>query len=180
MIKADKWTKEHGVKFLKKVGIKKGDMVFDCCCGEGNYTIPAARIAGKNGTVYAMDMNKNKLDTLKKKFNLENLINIKTIETEFKKSIPLADKSMNMVLLYDIFWYFSIEDTRLSILLNEVYRILKDNGLISVYPEHVDINKLKQKIVNFNFRLEKELSSILIHENNLQKRYIWNFKKVLK
>lgn len=180
MIKIDKWTKEHGVKLLKEVGIKKGDMIFDCCCGEGNYTIPAARIAGKNGAVYAMDMNKNKLDTLKEKFNLENLINIKIIETEFKKSIPLADKSMNMVLLYDIFWYFSNDDIRLPLLLNEAYRVLKDNGLISVYPEHVDTEKLKQIIINANFRLEKELSSTLIHDNNLKKRYIWNFKKVLK
>ena len=66
MIKVDKWTKEYSVKFLKEVGIKKGDTIFDCCCGEGNYTIPAARIAGKNGTVYAMDMNKNKLGTKKR------------------------------------------------------------------------------------------------------------------
>ena len=180
MIEVDKWTKEHSVKFLEEVGIKKGDIVFDCCCGEGNYTIPAARIAGKNGTVYAMDTNKNKLGTLKEKFNLENLINIKIIETEFKKSIPLPDKSIDIVLLYDIFWYFSIEDIRLSMLLGEVYRILKDNGLISVYPEHVDTDKLKQIITNANFRLEKELSSIVIHDNNLKKRYIWNFKKVLK
>ncbi|MBA7679580.1 2-methoxy-6-polyprenyl-1,4-benzoquinol methylase [subsurface metagenome] len=180
MIKVDKWTKEHGVKFLKEVGIKKGDIIFDCCCGEGNYTIPAARIAGKNGTVYAMDMNKNKLDTLKEKFNSENLINIKIIKTEFKKSIPLADKSIDMVLLYDIFWYFSIEDIRLSVLLDEVYRTLKDNGLISVYPEHVDINKLKQKIINSNFILERELFNTIIHDNNLQKRHIWNFRKVLK
>ena len=77
MIKIDKWAKELGVKFLKEVGVRKGDIIFDCCCGEGNYTIPAAKIAGKNSTVYAMDMNKNRLSILKKKSNLENLKNIK-------------------------------------------------------------------------------------------------------
>lgn len=85
-----------------------------------------------------------------------------------------------MVLLYDIFWYFSTEDIRLPILLDEVYRILKDNGLISVYPEHIDINKLKQKITNSNFRLERKIFNTIIHDNNLQKRYIWNFRKSLK
>ena len=180
MIEVDKWTKEHSVKFLEEVGIKKGDIVFDCCCGEGNYTIPAARIAGKNGAVYAMDTNKNKLGTLKEKFNLENLINIKIIETEFKKSIPLPGKSIDVVLLYDIFWYFSIEDIRLTVLLDEVYRILKDDGLISVYPEHVDANKLKQIIRNANFRLERKLFNTIIHDNNLKKGFIWNFKKLLK
>jgi len=180
MIEVNKQIKDRGVKLLKEVGIKKGDIIFDCCCGEGNYTLPAAELTNKNGVVYAMDMNKNKIDTLKKKSNLENLRNIKIIEKEFKKVIPLPDKSIDVVLLYDIFWYFSIEDIRLSILLDEVYRILKDNGLISVYPEHVDTNKLKQKIINANFRLKKELSSTVIHDNNLKKRYIWNFKKVLK
>jgi len=181
MIKVDKWKKEHGVKFLKEVGIKKGDIIFDCCCGEGNYTIPAARIAGKNGTVYAMDMNKNKLDTLKEKSNLENLINIERIETEFKKSIPLPDKSIDIVLLYDIFSYFSIENIKLTVLLDEVYRILKDNALLSIYPEHIeDTNKLKQIIINTNFKLERELFNTILHDNNLQKGYIWNFKKILK
>jgi len=180
MIKVDKWTKEQGIKFFKKVGIKKGDIIFDCCCGEGNYTIPAAKISGKNGMVYAMDMNKNKLDTLKEKSNLENLVNINIIEKEFKKSIPLPDKSVDMVLLYDIFWYFSIEDIRLPVLLDEVYRILKNNGLLSIYPEHVDANKLKLIIINANFRLEQEFFNSLIHNNNLKKGYIWNFRIALK
>jgi len=180
MIKINKWTKEHSVKFLKEVGIKKGDIIFDCCCGEGNYTIPAARIAGKNGTVYAMDMNKDRIDILKEKSNLENLKNIKIIEKEFKKVIPLPDKSMDMVFLYDIFTHFSIENTRLSILLDEVYRILKDNGSISVYPEHVDKEKLKKVVINANFRLEKETRSFLIHDNNIKKGCIWDFRKSLK
>lgn len=180
MIEVDEWTKQKGIIFLKKVGIKKGDIIFDCCCGEGNYTIPAAKIAGKNGMVYSMDMNKNKLDVLKEKSNLENLINIKIIEKEFRKAIPLPDKFINIVLLYDIFWYFSIGDRRLPLLLGEVYRILKDNGLLSIYPEHVDANKLKQIIIKANFRLEKEFFNTLIHDNSLKKGYIWNFKKVLK
>ena len=180
MIEVDEWTKQKGIKFLKEVGIKKGDIIFDCCCGEGNYTIPAAKISGKDGMVCAIDMNKNKLDTLKEKSNLENLKNIKIIEKEFKKTIPLPDKFIDMVLLYDIFWYFSIEDIRLPLLLDEVYRILKNSGLLSIYPEHVDTNKLKLIIIDANFRLEKEFFNTLIHNNNLKKGYIWNFKKVLK
>jgi len=180
MTKVDKWTKKHGVKFLKEVGIKKGNIIFDCCCGEGNYTLTAARIADQNGLVYAMDMSKDKIIKLKEKSNLENLKNIKIIEKEFKKVIPLADKSIDIALLYDIFWYFSVEDIKLSVLLDEVYRILKDKGLISIYPEHTDTKKLKQIIINANFKLEKEFSSFLIHDNNLQKGYILNFKKSLK
>ena len=180
MIKVDKWTEEYGIKFLKEVGIKKGNIIFDCCCGEGNYTLLAARIVGKDGLVYAMDMNKDKINILKEKSNSGKLKNIKIIEKEFKEVLPLPDKSIDIVLLYDIFRYFSLESTKLFILLNEVHRILKDNGLISVYPEHVDAEKLKQTIINSNFKLEKEISSLLIHNNSLKKGYICNFKKSLK
>jgi len=180
MIKADKWIKEYGIKFLKEVGIKKGDIILDCCCGEGNYAIPAAKIVNNNGIVYAIEMNKDKIDILKEKSSSENLKNIKIIKKEFKKVMPLPDKSIDMVLLYDIFRYFSIESTKLSILLHEVHRILKDNGLISVYPEHVDKDKLKQIIINSNFKLKRKLFNTIIHDNNLQERYVWIFRKVLK
>jgi len=178
MIKIDKWAKELGVKFLKEVGVKKGDIIFFFFCGERNYTIPAAKIASKNSIVYAMDMNKNKLDILKKKSNLENLKNIKIIEKEFKKFIPLPDKSIGVVLLYDIFWYFSIKDVKLLKLLDEVNRISKDNSLISVYPEHINKNKLKKIIESYNFRFENEIFNTLIHDNSLKKDYIWNFRKM--
>lgn len=179
MIKVDKWTKEHGLKFLKEVGIKKGNIIFDCCCGEGNYTLLAARIVGKDGLVYAMDMNKEKISKLKEKSNLEDLKNIKLIEAEFKKSIPLPDKSIDIVLLYDIFRYFPTEDIKLQILLDEVHRILKGNALLSIYPEHMeDTNKLKQIIIDANFRSEQEFFNTLIHDNNLKKGHILNFKKV--
>jgi len=180
MVRVNKWTKDYGIKLLKEVGIKEGNIIFDCCCGKGNYTLPAARIAGKNGMVYAMDMNKDKVDILKDKSNLENIKNIKIIKKEFKEVIPLPDKSIDIVLLYDIFWYFSIGNNKLSLLLNEAYRILKDNGLISVYPEHIDTDKLKQIIISANFRLEKELSCTVIHDDNLKKGRVWNFRKSLK
>jgi ubiquinone/menaquinone biosynthesis C-methylase UbiE len=180
MSETDKWVNKYGVIFLRQAGIKKGDIVFDCCCGEGNYTIPAAKISGSNGTVYAMDMNKDKLDRLREKFYLENLKNISIIELEFDRSVPLTDGSVDIVLLYDIFWYFSAYDEKLKLLLEESYRILKDYGLISVYPEHTDSGKLKQVILNSGFKLDREISGIIIHEHRLQKKYVWNFSKILK
>lgn len=33
-------------EILKKIGIKKGQVILDFGCGVGNYTIPAAKIIG--------------------------------------------------------------------------------------------------------------------------------------
>jgi len=175
-----KWKNKYGIKFLKDIGLKKGDIILDCCCGEGNFSITAAKVIGKNGLIYALEMNKQKLDILKEKSNLEKLKNIKIIRAEFKTTLPLPDKSVDVILLYDIFWYFSLNDIKLQRLLDEVYRIAKDNAIISVYPEHIDRHLLKQKIKDRDFTIEKEFLKILIHDNKSKKGYILNFKKVQK
>jgi len=177
MYENDRWLKNKCTGFLRKVGVKKSDIIFDCCCGEGNYTIPAARISGSNGIVYAMEMNRNKLHTLREKFKSEGLKNIKIMEREFNESVPLHDESVDIILLYDIFWYFSTGDMRLASLLNESQRILKDDGIVSVYPQHIDLGILKQTILDAGFKLDKGISETIIHEDRLQKGYIWNFKK---
>ena len=51
----DKWLKEKAEKFLKEVGIRKDQTVLDWGCGSGYYTIPAAKIVGDKGKVYALD-----------------------------------------------------------------------------------------------------------------------------
>jgi len=177
MDEKDIWLKNKCISFMRKVGVKKSDIIFDCCCGEGNYTIPAARISGVNGIVYAMEKNRNKLRTLRDKFESEGLKNIKIIEREFNESIPLHDESVDIILLYDIFWYFSAGDMRLRSLLNECKRILKHDGALSVYPQHIDLSILKQTIIDAGFKLEREISETVIHDDRLQDGYIWNFKK---
>lgn len=177
MSNKNNWIKNNSIKLLKKVGVKEGNIVLDCCCGEGNYTLPAARIVDREGLVYAMEMNKDKINILKEKLIKTNLKNIKIIEKEFKDAFPLPDKSIDIVLLFDIFWFFSIENNKLPLLLKEASRILKDNGIISIYPEHIDKEELKKIIINNHFNPEKKICDFLIHDDNIQKGCIWNFKK---
>ncbi len=175
----DRLINKDIMKVLREVGIKKGKKILDCCCGVGNYTLPAAIIVGEKGIVYALDRNKEKLDSLKKKSDLEKLKNIEIIEDEFESNIPLSDNSVDVVLLYDIFWYFSLEDKKLPKLLDEVYRILKSGAMISVYPEHIDTERLKERIKDAKFQLEREFYKTIIHDDTLKKGRILNFRKIL-
>ena len=64
-----KWLAEHPEEeqfkhqFLDKnpsqvlfeIGIRKGHVVLDHGCGSGTYTIPAAKLVGDEGKVYALD-----------------------------------------------------------------------------------------------------------------------------
>ena len=173
----DRWIKKNGQELLREIGIQKGQKILDCCCGVGNYALPAAKIVGKNGLVHALDRNSGKLVGLKDKCHKLNITNIDIIEKEFESKIPIPDRSIDVVILYDIFWYFSLGDKKLPRLLSETYRVLKDGAILSVYPEHTDAEKLKKKIIEAKFIFNKEFHRMVIHENNIKKGCILNFRK---
>ena len=56
----DRLINKDIVEILREVGIKKGQKILDCCCGIGNYTLPAALIVGEKGIVYALNRNNRK------------------------------------------------------------------------------------------------------------------------
>ena len=117
--------KEKCKEILEEVGIKSGQVVVDFGCGKGNYAIPAAEIIGNKGKIYALDENKSKLIELSRRAKSIELENIQIINTDGNLNFNLKDNSVDVVLLYDIFWYFPLTEPDLRKLLKEVYRILK-------------------------------------------------------
>jgi ubiquinone/menaquinone biosynthesis C-methylase UbiE len=168
----------HALEILEKVGIKRGKTVLDFGCGSGTYTIPAAKIVGKEGKVYALDKDKKALDELMQKAESAGLGNIKRIDASGELKIPLADESVDTVLLYDVFhsYYFSQVDERRK-LLKEVYRVSKRDAIISVWPKHME-SEAKEEIESANFYFEREYSGTLIHDNeDIEKGKVLDFRK---
>lgn len=172
----DKWLDGKGEAILREAGIKKGHVVLDFGCGSGNYTIPAAKIVGEKGVVYALDKNRWKLDNLMRRAGSHGLINIIRIDTSGEIDTRLSDGSIDVILLYDVFWYFPLRDRRLTLLLDELYRVSKPNALLSVFPKHIDAERLKEKIESHGFTFTNMLSGNFLHDNRLEKGEILNFK----
>lgn len=63
-------------KVLARIGIKERQTVLDFGCGPGSYTIPAARIVGEKGRVYALDIHPLAIKTVEKKARKQRLTNI--------------------------------------------------------------------------------------------------------
>lgn len=164
-------------EILKRIGVREGQVVLDFGCGSGNYAIPAARIVGNRGKVYALDKDAYKLKELAQRAKSDGLKNIETIETGGEPNFGLEDSSLDVVLLYDIFWYFPVTDPKLARLLKEAHRVLRDDGLMSVYPEHVEIEELKQEIERAGFYLQNRFSGQVIHESRPEQGQILNFRK---
>ncbi|MCK4308341.1 methyltransferase domain-containing protein, partial [candidate division WOR-3 bacterium] len=71
----ERWLKKYGKEFLRDIGIREGQTVLDFGCGSGYYTIPAAKIVGSNGKVYALDKDGEKLKEVAEMAASENLSN---------------------------------------------------------------------------------------------------------
>jgi len=165
---------------LREIGIAEGHYILDCCCGSGIYTAAAAKLVGEGGLVYAIDRDNKKLDDLRKEADSTGLQNIKIMEEDVAFKISLSDDAVDFVLLYDIFWYFRPTENNITNLLKEVRRVAKLNARISVYPTHVDSNSLehfRNEMQNKGFVLVSEYSRQLVHEENIERGTLLNYKK---
>ncbi len=139
---------------LLKLGIGEGHKILDFGCGIGSYAIPAARLVGSTGWVYALDIHPVAVERVQKRAEKEGLANVSTIQSG--QETGLSDETMDYVLLIDVFTWVSNKDE----LLRELHRVLKDSGTFAVLIDHVDP-------VNFIEAIEQNgLFSIITQDEN--------------
>jgi ubiquinone/menaquinone biosynthesis C-methylase UbiE len=176
-----------GVKFLKKIGLRSGQKILDFGCRVGHYTIAAAKAVGNEGIVYAVDKESEALSELSRKITAHNLTNVRVTKTSGQLKLPLVSSVIDIVLLYDILHYF-IKDERIK-LYQEVFRVLKEGGLLSVYPKHtaednplmelrhIRSTDVMQEILGSGFQFERQYCGVISHDDGLNKGCVLNFRK---
>ena len=172
----EKWFKSISKESLKRVGIKKGQILLDFGAGMGYYTLPAAPII-QTGKTYAIDRERSCLKNIKKIAHKEGINNIEVINTQGEIFLPFKDGVIDVILLYDVLHSHYFTPNKRIKLLKEIYRISKPDGLISVYPKHMDLEEIKKDMTMANFCLKEELVLMVIHNNTLVKDRVLNFKK---
>jgi ubiquinone/menaquinone biosynthesis C-methylase UbiE len=125
-----------------EVGIKEGFRVLDFGCGPGGYVTAVAELAGKSGKIYALDINPLAIKMVKKIAAKKQLPNVETILSDCKTGLP--DNSIDVVLLYDTF--HDLSDP--NIVLEELHRVLKPNGILSFGDHHMKENEIISKVTN--------------------------------
>jgi uncharacterized protein (TIGR00106 family) len=176
------WATKKSESFLRKIGIREGQNILDFGCRSGVYTLPAGRIVGEEGRVYAIDKEKEQLDMLEQETKLHGLTNIEVVKKlDWKNEID--KESIDVILLFDVLHpgYFPSAEDRKKLLM-VFYRILKANGLISVLPTHVEEHNLPLErfiadIENAGFQLEARQKETLVHDNMVEEGEILNFRK---
>ena len=125
---------------LKETGIKPGNHVLDFGCGSGSYIIPTAKLTGNNGKVFIQDIHPLAIKQGVRIASKKQLTNIETIYSDCKTGLP--DNSIDVVLLYDVFHMLSKPD----IILNELHRVLKPNGILSFSDHHMKEDMIISKV----------------------------------
>ena len=184
------WEKEKGVKFLRKVGLRPGQIILDFGCGVGHYTIPAARIVASTGFVYAIDKERQAVSKLRQKAQANNLKNIKVMKASGQIELDFQSESIDIVLFYDVLHYHEKEEREK--LYRQAYRVLKQDGLLSVYPKHslednpimefqnMDLESIKREIQDSNFVFSKRHCGFISHDDGLNQGCVLNFIKYKK
>jgi len=73
--KLNSWWRKmiHSPKRLLKKYIRKGNTVVDMGCGPGLFTLGIAKMIGKTGKIYAVDIQKEMLELTKEQINKTNI-----------------------------------------------------------------------------------------------------------
>jgi ubiquinone/menaquinone biosynthesis C-methylase UbiE len=116
---------------IAEAGVKQGDTVLDFGCGPGGFSVAAARVAGEKGKVYALDILPLAARYVAHYAKEAGVTNVRTITSGQKTG--LADKSVDVALLYDILHHLKNPDAILA----ELSRVLKDGGRLSVSDHHL-------------------------------------------
>jgi len=183
----ERWEKQDGVKFLRKVGLRPGQIVLDFGCGVGHYSVPAAFVVESKGIVYAVDREQHALNELQQKAAANNLRNVKIIKTSGQTTLHFESRSIDVVLFYDVLHYLAKRDRKK--LYQEAQRVLKQDGLLSVYPKHtvgddpiqefrtLNSNHVKKEIENSDFYFAARYCGAISHDDSLNQGCVLNFRK---
>lgn len=118
-------------RWVAEAGVKAGDTVLDFGSGRGGFTVAAAKAVGPAGKVYALDIHPLAFESVHKKVRRKGLANVETIHADGPTG--LADESVDVVLLYDVFHELDEPEAVLA----ELARVLKPGGILSFSDHHL-------------------------------------------
>ena len=144
-------------KLLKEAGIKPGSHVLDYGCGPGSYSLAVARLVGRQGKVYALDLHPRAIESVQAKATKKGLSNIETIHSNC--ATGLENSSVDVALMFDIYHELENPDE----IMKELHRVMKPNAVLLFWDHHLEKQDIPSKITrNGLFGLQKKVKKIYI------------------
>ncbi len=116
---------------FKKVGLTPGMHVGDLGCGNlAYYAFGSAKIVGKSGMVYAVDVLKNVLSAVENRIKNEGIDNIKTIwsDLEVLGATNVPPESLDIVFIHNVLFQSGKHEG----FIQETSRLMKAGGKLMI------------------------------------------------
>ena len=144
-------------KLLRAAGLKPGQKVLEVGCGPGFFTIPAAKIVGKEGFVYAVDVHPLAIERVKEKSEKEGIKNVKPILANASDT-GLQDQSIDLAFLFGLRYIAG----GLENVISEIHRILKPGGVFSFEKTKGSEKKLIEEVERGGFTYSERQARIFL------------------
>lgn len=142
---------------LAQIGLKPGDTLADIGSGDGYFSIPAAKMVGKTGKIYALDVNAEAIAQLKAAASMAGLSNIHTAVGEAETTV-LCEGCADVVLMANVLHDFADPVT----VLKNARLMLKPGGKLA----DLDWKKEKDQMHGppFAKRFDQEKATTLLNQ----------------
>ncbi|MEN6319559.1 MAG: class I SAM-dependent methyltransferase [Syntrophaceae bacterium] len=130
-----KWMQPASL-LIARSAIKKGSTVLEIGCGSGAYTLDIARAVGKDGIVYALDIQQSMLNHVNEKLSKEENKDIGNVKLLLGNANALSFEDQTMDNISMITVLQEIPDKHNALI--EAGRVLKQDGRLAVTELFVD------------------------------------------
>lgn len=135
-------------RMLESLGLKRGQKVLEVGCGPGFFTLPAVEIVGKEGYIYALDVNPFAVKCVSKKITKEGIAHAKALHANAADT-GLPDHHI------DLAFFIGVPHVAggMQPVLRELNRVLKPSGRISFHLGRWSEETLVEEIAKCGFAL---------------------------
>jgi ubiquinone/menaquinone biosynthesis C-methylase UbiE len=133
-------------RLLKAAGLKQGQKVLEVGCGPGFFTIPAAKIVGEEGFVYAVDVHPLAIERVNEKIERERINNVTPVHGNASNT-GLPDRSIDLAFIFGLLHVAGGQEEVIS----EIHRVLKPGGVLSFEKTRGSEKKLIEAVERGGF-----------------------------
>ncbi|MFN0196489.1 MAG: class I SAM-dependent methyltransferase [Planctomycetaceae bacterium] len=141
--RSEREEEERLTLLMKALDLQPGQIVADIGAGSGVITLMMAEQVGTEGKVFAVDVQQQMLDLLKKKLKKHDIQNVELVKGT-EKSPKLETESIDMALMVDVYHEFEFPYE----MLNEISKALKPDGVIVFVEYRLEDPQIPIKLVH--------------------------------
>jgi ubiquinone/menaquinone biosynthesis C-methylase UbiE len=154
---------------LDRIGICPGERVLELGPGPGAFTVGAAKRAGTEGHLIAVDIQPEMIAQVERRVGEARLINVET-HVGSAHSLPLESESVDRAFLITVLP--EIPDRNRA--LGELYRVLRPVGTLSITeefydPDYLFLPETIRLVEAAGFRFEERFGNLWVYTANFRK-----------